>query len=238
MIPTAATIEPSAAVRGPAPRDQRTIGTGPASPVADEGPMHPYSRRARGLPGVINLVARKRALATSIIVFLLLAGNLLLGTRPRDVFDLGDPWTIAGTWLVVLGVAMRSWAGGTLHKATALTTGGPYRLVRHPLYFGSYAMMLGFCVLLGGWLNFLAVLGPILAIYILRLRREERTLSQRFGPAWEDYARLTPRFIPRTWRTNGLADWRVSLWLRNREYRAVVAAAAALAALQLWHNAG
>jgi protein-S-isoprenylcysteine O-methyltransferase Ste14 len=210
--------------------------------------------RPRGWTWLLNQIARKRALLTSILVLLLLAHAWTTGLRPRDPFNVGDPWAIAGLWTVLLGVSLRAWAAGTLHKATTLTTTGPYALVRHPLYVGSYLMLLGFCLLLANWATFLAVLGPLSVIYVLRLRREERTLAKRFGEAWAAYARSTPRFLPLALaghagppvgysaslnpsRRGMLATWRLSLWRRNHEHRALTASIVALAALKLWHDA-
>ena len=42
------------------------------------------------------------------------------------------------------------------------------------------------------------VMAPILALTYVRLgRREERTLRQRFGGAYDDYVARTPAFLPR-----------------------------------------
>ena len=39
---------------------------------------------------------------------------------------------------------------------------------------------------------------------LLVIRLEERALRERFGPAWEEYARRVPRFVPRS-RRDGAA---------------------------------
>jgi protein-S-isoprenylcysteine O-methyltransferase Ste14 len=238
----------------PEPISPRGIALEPSPSHRDPLFANPRSQsssaaRGRDWAWLLNLVARKRALLTSLLALLLIGHAWWTGIRPRDPFDVSDPWAIVGLWLVLFGVGLRVWAAGTLHKATTLTTTGPYSLVRHPLYVGSYLMMLGFCALLADWVTLLAVLGPLSIIYMLRLRREERTLSQRFGEAWRRYAQTTPRFLPRAWRataprgeaeTGGgpFSHWRLSLWRRNHEYRASSAALLGLVMLKLWHAAG
>ena len=53
---------------------------------------------------------------------------------------------IAGTLLVVLGLAVRAWAAGHLRRDSPLTTSGPYAYVRHPLYLGTAIVLIGFGV--------------------------------------------------------------------------------------------
>ena len=73
-------------------------------------------------------------------------------------------------WLVL--------ANGDPSPASTLKTGGPYRLMRHPMYVG---------VLLGLWMSPLMTAGHALIAtsftgYILIARRyEERDLRRRFG---------------------------------------------------------
>src|SRR6476620_11935209 len=53
---------------------------------------------------------------------------------------------IAGAAIGVLGEAIRIWAAGHLEKSREVTTSGPYRFTRHPLYLGSSIMALGVAV--------------------------------------------------------------------------------------------
>ena len=167
------------------------------------------------------------------VIGAMIAVNLVRGQKPHDVLDFADPVSVAGVLLVAAGLALRSWAAGVLHKNSELTTRGPYGLLRNPLYAGSFLMMFGFCAILGDPINFLLVLGPVLAIYVIKVRQEERLLSARFPQAWAEYARTTPRFLPRLGRV-GLAEWRLSQWAHHREYQAFAASLAALVALKLW----
>ena len=171
----------------------------------------------------------------SLVVFvLLIAEDYLDGVRPHNLLHIGDWKSSLGIGLVVAGLALRSWAAGILHKTAELTTSGPYALVRHPLYVGSFMMMIGFCVLIDDLENIWFVLGPIAFIYILKLLQEERMLAKKFGARWQQYADAVPRFVPYRLPKNVFAAWNGQQWLSNREYNALAATALGLLAIQAW----
>ena len=95
-------------------------------------------------------------------------------------------WAIAAAWPVLLRAA----------KAGTLATTGPYARVRHPQYVGFLAIMVGFLL---QWPTIpTIVMFPVLVYVYRRLStQEERGVAAQFGPTWDDYARGTPRFIPR-----------------------------------------
>ena len=47
---------------------------------------------------------------------------------------------LAGAAVGMVGEAIRIWAAGHLEKSREVTTSGPYRFTRHPLYLGSSIM--------------------------------------------------------------------------------------------------
>ncbi len=181
---------------------------------------------------------RRRILLSGILFCLLIAKDLAYGFKPHDLFNASDPWGIAGGVLVCLGLALRSWAAGVLRKDQELTTTGPYRLIRNPLYAGSFLMMFGFCALLGDPKSIWLILGPVLLVYFVKVRQEEQLLARLFPAEWSKYASRTPRFIPFVYSGNLSADWRVSQWMRSREYQALCATLFGLIAIQLWHALG
>lgn len=163
---------------------------------------------------------------------LLIAFNfLVLGTRPYHPLVPICLASVLGTSLVMFGLAIRTWAAGTLHKSQEVTTVGPYALVRNPLYVGSFFMMFGFCTLMKDWLAMAFVIGPITVLYWYQVRVEERNLSNRFHDEWHQYFGTTGRFLPRSISRSVLAYWSFRQWLKNREYQAVIATLIALAAL-------
>ena len=74
-------------------------------------------------------------------------------------------------------------------------TGGPYRIVRHPMYAGALLMFVGTPLLLGSWWGLLFV--PVGAIGIgIRVVGEERMLHQELT-GYDDYARQVRfRMVP------------------------------------------
>ena len=82
--------------------------------------------------------------------------------------------------------------------ATALVTTGPFALSRNPIYLGNTLLLAGAGLAFGNaWLLVAAVASAWLVSH-LAIRREEAHLAIRFGAAWHDYTRRTPRWL-RLW---------------------------------------
>jgi protein-S-isoprenylcysteine O-methyltransferase Ste14 len=87
---------------------------------------------------------------------------------------------------------------GILPEARGLVTRGPYRLVRHPVYLGELGACAGLVLAApSGW-N-LVCASTFALCQGVRMRLEERALAAEF-PRYSDYARTTPRLLPRLWR--------------------------------------
>jgi hypothetical protein len=99
-------------------------------------------------------------------------------------------------------------------------------------------MMLGFCLLLDNLWDISVIVVPVVILYVVKVRQEEKLLANLFPSQWPAYSAGTPRFIPRLARTDVRADWRLSQWMRSREYQALGATLLALAALKLWQTLG
>ena len=80
--------------------------------------------------------------------------------------------------------------------ASNLLTGGPYARVRHPRYLALVIAYIGYALFANhvGVYIYLAVSAPLLWLIIAL---EEKELKARFGKPYEDYARKTPRLIPK-----------------------------------------
>ena len=104
--------------------------------------------------------------------------------------------------------------------ANTLTTTGIYSLVRHPLYLGNFLIMFGFALLLHNWWFALLTI-CIYALYYERIMlTEEAFLRERFDGQFEEWAAITPTFIPRLtgWKPSPVPfSWRTVL---QREYNA------------------
>jgi len=183
-----------------------------------------------------QFLSRRRIQLTIGLSLLLFSVNFFVrGLRPRNLLDWQDWPAMLGLAAVLSGLAIRSWAAGTLHKIKALTTTGPYQHMRNPLYFGSFLMMLGFCAIMWDVLSLAVLMLPMLVVYFLAIRREERLMASIFPDAWPEYAARTPRFVPYIPGIPRLTGWSLSQWRSNREYQALLGSALFCAYLVVWH---
>lgn len=107
-----------------------------------------------------------------------------------------------GILLCFIGATLRYWASGYLRKDSRPAVGGPYALVRNPLYLGTYLMAVGTALAIeNGWL-----LGTVTilfgVIYHFIILDEEVKLRRIFGEPYLRYCKLVPRFFPRLWRAD------------------------------------
>jgi protein-S-isoprenylcysteine O-methyltransferase Ste14 len=77
-----------------------------------------------------------------------------------------------------------------------LVQSGPYASVRHPIYSSLLAILLCTLFLLTPWKWALVSLLLFVTGTEIRVRTEDRLLASRFGPAFEEYRRKVPAYIP------------------------------------------
>lgn len=106
---------------------------------------------------------------------LLLAGNALAATA---LFHLGRSFSI-------------------MPEARRLVTGGPYALIRHPLYLAELIALLGVFLQFASWAA-AGILALQCVFQLLRMRNEEAILAESF-PDYADYGTRTARLIPGFW---------------------------------------
>jgi len=138
-----------------------------------------------------------------------------------------------GFILIVPGLLIRALASGHVRKNEALATSGPYAYTRNPLYLGSLLMGLGFCLAARSWWIGVALVVMFFAIYVPVIRGEEAFLRAKF-PEFEDYAQRVPRMFPRPTPSRSNEEggsFSMDLYLKHREYHALLGAWAMLAAL-------
>ncbi len=83
-----------------------------------------------------------------------------------------------------------------LTQGHRLVTGGPYALVRHPLYAGMFAWAVAVMLLTANWI-FAAVCVLSIAGTLWRIPKEEQMMIEAFGDEYTTYMRRTGRLIPR-----------------------------------------
>lgn len=129
-----------------------------------------------------------------------------------------------GATVGVIGLAIRAYSAGYLHKQEVLATTGPYAYTRNPLYFGSSILALGAAVAMRSWLAAALIVVYFAVVYTLVMRREEMELRGKHGAAFDAYAAAVPLFFPRlTPRSlpggaSGAFSW--AQYKRNHEYEA------------------
>lgn len=98
------------------------------------------------------------------------------------------PTTLAaGAAIAALGQALRVWAAGHIEKGREVTTSGPYKHLRHPLYAGSLTMGAGFVIAAASlWTALLAAIYFTIT-YVAAVRSEESTLDARFAGQYTAY---------------------------------------------------
>ncbi|HXB20581.1 MAG TPA: isoprenylcysteine carboxylmethyltransferase family protein [Candidatus Solibacter sp.] len=144
---------------------------------------------------------------------------------------------VIGGMVVVIGLGIRAAASGHIRKNAQLATTGPYAYTRNPLYLGSIVMAMGFILAARGvWIG-VGALAMFLFIYIPVIQAEEAYLRSAF-PEYLEYSAQVPRFWPRVTpyragANDGSPAFSRELYMRHREYNAMLGSALILGALVL-----
>lgn len=136
-------------------------------------------------------------LALSATSISLLLGGILVSLLPVK------PWPILGVTAFFSGAAFTAISLSTLGSSFAifparrtLKTGGPYRVIRHPAYFGETVMLLGVALTVGSPLGW-ALMAASVAAFVFRIQGEERVWQTDEFAA---YQQQTPwRLVPWIW---------------------------------------
>lgn len=153
------------------------------------------------------------------------------------LFELGrrpvQPAAVAASLLLVVpGLALRAYASGYVKKNRELTQTGPYAHTRNPLYLGSMLIAAGFALALMSWIVAAVLAAGFAAVYIPVIASEERFLRETF-PGFDEYCRRVPRLLPRLTpappahpaSAPAAGAFSLALYLRHREYNALLGAA-------------
>ncbi len=132
---------------------------------------------------------------------------------------------IAGALIAILGLAIRIWACGNLRKEKKLTTSGPYRYTRNPLYFGSMILGISTVVACRSWIVLGIFLANFLIIYPVVIRIEKVRMSTLFPEKYREYSKHVPLFFPTVRpklprEPESRFSW--ELYKQNKENRAVM----------------
>jgi protein-S-isoprenylcysteine O-methyltransferase Ste14 len=141
-------------------------------------------------------------------------GAFLLFFRPRSLDGLmrpllRAPWTgWVGVGLVAIGLGFAGWArfhlgrlwSGrvTLKEDHTIIRSGPYGIVRHPIYTG---LLLAFAGTALAQMTLPTLVGFVLVVIglIIKIRQEERLLTDHFGAEYDSYSADVRALIPYVW---------------------------------------
>jgi protein-S-isoprenylcysteine O-methyltransferase Ste14 len=104
---------------------------------------------------------------------------------------------VIGALVGALGLGLRAYAAGYLHKKEQLTVAGPYAHTRNPLYLGSAILALGAALATRSVFSVAILLAYFAIVYSVVMRREEGELRHFHGTAFDAYAQAVPLFFPR-----------------------------------------
>ncbi len=139
--------------------------------------------------------------------FVLVQGALILAVL---LLPAGDAWSLSPA--ADAGAVALTWVGAAIlvvglvnlgRSLTALPTpvphgelkvGGLYRFVRHPIYTGVMALVLGAAARSGNPWSLCAAI-VLMGWFMAKARWEEGRLRARY-PDYDAYAARTPRFVP------------------------------------------
>jgi protein-S-isoprenylcysteine O-methyltransferase Ste14 len=147
---------------------------------------------------------------------------------------------LAGALIGAMGLWLRAYAAGYLHKQEVLTVTGPYAYTRNPLYLGSAILTLSAAIAASSWISAAILLVYFALVYSVVMRREEKELRLHHGTAFEEYARAVPLFIPRLTAVNmplaSAGSFTLAQYKKNHEWQAAVGYLFLLAVLLLiWY---
>lgn len=168
--------------------------------------------RGRPAPAEGAPVARERRTApwsrALLVLHMLAFGAMYFGIAQAVLPDRVPRWfagqRLAGTLVIALGAALAAWAlisfrswrfRARLDEGHELATGGPFRLLRNPIYMGLNLLALGSAL----WVPTAIVWGGFVLMVLgsdLRARAEEKLLEESFGEPYRSYRARTRRFIP------------------------------------------
>ena len=130
---------------------------------------------ATGIPQAADYPASAWAIAVEIVIYV-----AALWVFRRSHKELGRNWSITLE----------------IRQQHELVSGGPYALIRHPMYTSFMLMGLGQAFLLSNWIVGLAGLIGFALLFFLRVDKEERMMLEIFGSQYLTYIARTKRIIP------------------------------------------
>ena len=113
------------------------------------------------------------------------------------------PVNLLGVIPIVVGGVLNIWADQIFknakttvkpfEKPSALIVKGPFRMFRHPMYFGMLFILLGISIICGSVMSLIGSIGFWIIIRIRFIPVEEQSMLDAFGSEYRDF---TKRVLP------------------------------------------
>lgn len=168
--------------------------------------IHPFARFWRR-------VGHRWAYAAGLSTMILAGWSLFRLRESLLGRDYGTRWSLVALSAVFLGLSLLIAARRGKHLTARilfglpeldprqgggkLLTEGIYSRIRHPRYVEILAGFTAFALFANHLGTYLVLATGFVLVYLIVLL-EEKELRERFGQAYEDYARRVPRFVPRS----------------------------------------
>jgi len=164
----------------------------------------------------VKPAARRQSLSSRLLQTALGVLGVLIGfTKPfsfgwlRSPFVPSSPGVVyTGLVFVFVGIGFAIWArlslGGnwsgtiTVKENHTLVKKGPYVIVRHPIYSGLFVALLGMAIVFREVRGLIGA-GLLLVMFGIRLRMEERFMTEEFGSEYREYKGQVKGLIPFVW---------------------------------------
>jgi protein-S-isoprenylcysteine O-methyltransferase Ste14 len=191
---------------------------------------------------------KKRIRLQGFLIFLGLSISLIFSryifARPENAV-LNDFFDFLG--FIVLGagflfrMAARGFKKDHTGQGTILVVDGPYSVVRNPMYLGTFLIGAGIILAFFSWWVFFVFFAVFLWIYLPQTRREEETLTLRFGKVYSAYCKKTPKFFPSI-KSVASRNFRDLLGLKKswikHELNSLLAVMGIFFIIEFWQEAG
>jgi protein-S-isoprenylcysteine O-methyltransferase Ste14 len=156
--------------------------------------------------GVYRILRLLIGTSTFSLLFWQKTGLGFLGARfvPRNLTI-----TIFGFFATLLGLAIAAWARVHLGRYWSdkvaiqadhkLIRTGPYARMRHPIYSGVLLGIAGTAIVVGEWRALFALV-LMTVNYLIKAKREDHILADRFGEEFREYERDSGMLLPQFWK--------------------------------------